>query len=105
MRLNNELKEIKADKQPIGLHRKISPFNQLEIDIQSGDQIYLFSDGYPDQLNADNQRFKLAQLKKSLESFAHLPLAEQFTSLFDQHVQWKGDAEQIDDILILGVKL
>lgn len=105
MTRNGELSEYKADKQPIGLHRKISPFNQLEIDIQSGDQIYLFSDGFPDQLNADNQRFKLAQLKKSLESFAHLPLTEQCNSLMDQHVQWKGDAEQIDDILILGVKL
>jgi|GEM_PF-2646456 len=102
---NGELFEHKADKQPIGLHRKLSPFNQSEIKIEPRDQIYLFSDGYPDQLNLDNQRFKLANLKKSLVDISHQSLSEQGKSLLLEHQNWKGEAEQIDDILILGVQL
>ncbi len=101
-----ELKEIKADKQPIGYHTQQKPFTNHEIKLQKGDSIYLYSDGYADQFGGPKGK-KLTY--KKLDDFIianyQLPLTQQ-KELFKQYFNdWKGPLEQLDDVCVIGVKI
>lgn len=103
---NGELIELKGDKQPIGIHKRMTPFTCQEFDLLPGDQIYNFSDGYADQMGGeDEQRFKIANLKKAIVELSTLSLTEQGKKLDDIYVNWKGDVEQMDDVVLIGVKV
>jgi len=103
---NGELIELKGDKQPIGIHKRMTPFTCQEFDLLPGDQIYNFSDGYADQMGGeDEQRFKIANLKKAIIEFASLSLKEQGKQLDETYMNWKGNVEQMDDVVLIGVKV
>ncbi|MCK4662640.1 MAG: SpoIIE family protein phosphatase, partial [Bacteroidales bacterium] len=104
---NNELTEIFADKMPIGIYREIeTPFSCQKMSIQTGDIIYLFTDGYADQFGGSKGRkFLYKNFKILLKEIHHLPMYKQKTSLFKTHRKWKENNEQLDDILIMGIKI
>ncbi|MCK4663134.1 MAG: SpoIIE family protein phosphatase [Bacteroidales bacterium] len=104
---NNELTEIFADKMPIGIYSEIeTPFSCQKISIQTGDIIYLFTDGYADQFGGSRGRkFLYKNFKKLLKELHHLPMNEQKTRLFKTHRKWKDNNEQVDDILVMGIKI
>lgn len=103
---NRELKEIKADKQPIGKFFDRKPFTQHEIEIQKGDTIYAFSDGYADQFGGlKGKKFKYKQFEELLLSIQDKTMTEQREILNDAIDNWRGDLEQIDDICIIGAKI
>jgi serine phosphatase RsbU (regulator of sigma subunit) len=103
---NEEIIEIKADKQPIGNYQDIVPFNTHSINLEKGDSIYVFSDGYADQFGGDKgKKLKTANLKKLLLSLQHLPMKEQQSELANSFEQWKGDIEQLDDVCIIGLRV
>ena len=98
--------EIKADKQPIGQFDNASPFNTQKIELKSGDQIYLFSDGYVDQFGGEKgKKFKAKSLRELLLKIADKPMVEQKQELLLVFNQWKGSLEQVDDVCVIGVKI
>src|SRR5688500_15188783 len=103
-----ELMEIKADKFPIGnLHlgeQKL--FTNHTIQLKKGDSIYLFSDGFADQFGGPlNKKFKYSSFKQKLVEIQHLTMEEQKAVLDETIEKWKGIYEQVDDILVFGVRV
>lgn len=100
--------ECKGDKVAISAHNENNNvvFTQHEIDIQKGDAIYLFSDGYIDQFGGlKGKKFKFKQFQELMLSASHLPMNEQKNLFHKTITKWKGDLEQIDDILVIGLKI
>ncbi|MDF2438749.1 MAG: nprA [Bacteroidota bacterium] len=103
---NNELKVFEADKMPVGKHHdEQKSFSLQTIGLRRGDIVYLLTDGYADQFGGDKgKKFKYKQLQNLLLQNSHLPMHEQ-KQLLDQAIEkWKGPLEQVDDILIAGIK-
>jgi len=103
---NSDLIELKGDKQPVGKHIKNNSFTTHSMQVEKGDMIYIFSDGYADQFGGEkNKKFRSSSLKKLLLSVASLPINEQKMKLENTFEEWKGDYEQLDDVCILGVRV
>jgi serine phosphatase RsbU (regulator of sigma subunit)/Flp pilus assembly protein TadD len=103
---NGELKEYKADKQAVGYSDHQRPFNTHEVKLNKGDMVYTFTDGYADQFGGPKgKKFKYKQLQQLLVASAHRSCHEQ-KNILDQAIEsWRGDLEQVDDILIIGVRI
>lgn len=103
---NNELLEFKATPNSIGVNRKIKPFENQIIQLQKNDVVYAFSDGYADQLGGPNNR-KI--MKKTfydlLKNNATQTLDIQETTLAHFFDQWKATRNQIDDVLVVGIRI
>ena len=103
---SGELKEIGPDKQPIGKVDNPKPFTTHILNLQKGDIIYLFTDGYADQFGGTKEKkFKSKQLQELLLANAAKPMEEQKAVLEETLNNWKGNLEQIDDILIIGIRI
>lgn len=103
---NNELKEYPGDKMPISLYQYMDPFNKKLINIRKGDQIYMFTDGYTDQFGGEHQKkFKFKPFRKLIVETNNLTMEEQKTRLNLTYEFWKGDLEQVDDVLVMGLKI
>ncbi len=102
-----KLSQVSADKQPIGKFREETlPFNLKTISIEKGEMIYLFSDGYADQFGGPKgKKFKYKQLQEVLTTVAKLPLVEQQAVLNKTIEDWRGNLDQIDDILVVGIRV
>lgn len=101
------LTEFMADRMPIGIFDLSGKsFNTHNISCSKGDLIYLFSDGYADQFGGpDQKKFKYAALKSLLTDIHKLPLTKQKMILEKSFFEWKGNSEQIDDVLIIGYRI
>lgn len=105
---NGELTQYNADKFPVGafIDEQIQSFNSSKIQLQKNDLIYLFSDGYADQFGGPKgKKFKYQQLKLSLIQNHQKPMVEQRENLKSQFISWKGKLEQIDDVLVIGIRV
>lgn len=104
--VEKQIFEIKADKNPIAIHMNEKPFTNHQITIQNSTSIYLFSDGYEDQFGGEeNRKFMAKKLKNLFLEIHEKPVSLQKQILFDSHIKWKGNNEQVDDIVIFGVKI
>jgi serine phosphatase RsbU (regulator of sigma subunit) len=102
---NNQIKEIKADKQPIGIfYGTPKPFTNHSVEIEKGDSIYIFTDGYADQFNEKAEKLKKSGFKEFLFTIQQQSMSEQKLALNDFIEKWRGAHEQVDDILVMGVK-
>lgn len=102
---DDRLIEIKGDKQNVGQLFNAVSFNRSSYKLQKGDILYLFSDGYADQFGGpDNKKFKYRRLRHILLTISKYPLADQQRILDETITSWMGDCEQIDDMMILGVR-
>lgn len=104
---SEKLIEYPADRMPIGIFdNEDSNFKRNNIDIIPDDIIYMFSDGYADQFGGpSHKKFKYSALKTLLTEIHKLPLTQQKQKLEKEFNEWKGTNPQIDDVLILGLKL
>jgi len=104
---DGELTEYKGDKMPIGRHhRDQEPFTNNQIDVQSGDCFYLFSDGYADQFGGESgKKYKYQHFKDLLVKIHTEKMSRQKEILDEEIEKWKGDYEQIDDIMVLGFRI
>ena len=101
---DNTIINLPADKMPIGKGEKNSSFTLHTIDTKKGDMLYFFSDGYADQFGGPKgKKFKNKQLEKLLISIHQKPMEEQKHLLATTIEKWKGNLEQVDDILIIGL--
>ena len=105
---NNELFEIKADKLPIGVNTDgiVDIYTNHIVQLEKGDSVYIFSDGYADQFGGPrNKKFKYKHLKEVILSIKDKPMKEQGNILKKTLIDWQGDEEQVDDILVMGVRI
>jgi hypothetical protein len=103
---NGEMKEVPADKQPIGKTDKPLPFSTHNLKLQKGDTLYLLTDGYADQFGGPKgKKFKYKQLEQLIVANVQLTMDEQKSLLNETIENWKGNLEQVDDILIIGIRV
>lgn len=104
---DNELKEFKGDHLPVGYYDSSkTDFTLHEIQLKEEDVIYLFTDGYIDQFGGANRKtFRSKYFKKLLLEIHKNNMEEQGKLLEKEFDAWKGELEQIDDILIMGMKI
>lgn len=101
-----ELIEIKPDKQPIGKGYENKAFTTHEIALQKNDTVFLFSDGFADQFGGEkNKKMTKAKFKEKLLYMAALSMAEQKQELELFYENYKGNEEQVDDVCVLGIKV
>ena len=102
-----ELVEIKATKQAINSDTiKTKVFTNHKIKLEKGDAIYMFTDGYADQFGGEKgKKFKHSQLKGILIEIHGKTMKEQKNILEHHFEKWKGNLEQVDDILVIGVRV
>ncbi|OFY86830.1 MAG: hypothetical protein A3F72_21325 [Bacteroidetes bacterium RIFCSPLOWO2_12_FULL_35_15] len=103
---NGNIKEITADKQPIGKQDKRKPFTTHTIEYSDYSVFYLFTDGLPDQFGGlKGKKFLYKRFKENLFSIYKLPMEEQQSNLEKTFQDWKGRLEQLDDITVIGIKI
>jgi serine phosphatase RsbU (regulator of sigma subunit) len=101
----DELIEIKADKQPIGNYDYPSPFKEHTLQLEEGDVIYLFTDGFADQFGGEKgKKYKYKPFKNFLIQNKDKPAQEQSDIIAAEFHRWRGELEQVDDLCIIGVK-
>jgi len=104
---NNILTEIPADRIDIGSHSlEIQEFTNHELKCEEGDQLYLFTDGFADQFGGiDRKKYKYQKFKDFLLSI-HNETMDNQKVLLDREIEtWRGNFQQIDDILVMGIKI
>jgi len=86
--------------------KRMAELEDKVIDIKENDLIYLFSDGYKDQLGGEQlQKFSGKAFRKLLYDIRNLPLVEQRTTLLRTFAEWKGEHRQTDDVLVMGIRI
>jgi len=102
-----ELTQIPADKQPVGYHfGEQKPFTNHEIQLQKGDTVYIFSDGYQDQFGGPRgKKFMSKRLRQLFLDIQEMNMEEQKEHLDKTIEDWKESREQVDDILVIGVRV
>lgn len=100
------LLEYKADRQPIGKYFDHKPFTTHQVQLEKGDSIYVFTDGYADQFGGPRtKKYKYANFKHFLLNNHTKGLVEQKQLLDEEFISWKGDIEQIDDVCVIGLRV
>ncbi|MDO9000909.1 MAG: SpoIIE family protein phosphatase [Bacteroidota bacterium] len=103
---NNELMELKPNKQPIGIYYKnLMPFTSQHYLFEPNDTVYLFTDGFADQFGGPKgKKYKYSTFKALLLEINPLNMSEQKNKIHEAYLSWKGKVEQTDDVLIVGIK-
>ena len=103
---DNELIIYKGDKQPCGFYHENKPFTSHTIPLNANDCIYTFTDGYADQFGGPKgKKFRYKQFEETLLKNVSDPFSGQKNKLSTTIENWRGDLEQVDDILVIGVKI
>jgi serine phosphatase RsbU (regulator of sigma subunit) len=104
--VNNEtLTELKATRNPIGIYLNEISFTTQTVEITPGSLLYMFSDGYSDQIGSGGRKFLSKNFKILLTGISHLPMEEIKETLNKTHLGWRKDEEQVDDILVAGFRI
>ena len=104
--MNGTLQELPTDNMPVGSGDKTDSFSHQIVPHQSGNVLYLYTDGYADQFGGSKgKKFKYKQLNELLASVSNKPMDEQKNILDKTFENWRGDLEQVDDVLLIGIKL
>ncbi len=103
---NGKLNEIKGDRMPIGIFDdSVHPFTKHIVDIIKGMNIYMFSDGFPDQFGGpDGKKLKAARFKDLILKISNEPMNMQKIALDNALNDWFQGNEQVDDILVMGIR-
>lgn len=114
---DGQIIEVNGDKQPIGNFHASTPFTNHEMEVISGDIIYLFSDGYCDQFRSEStsaeaiggmrkgKKLKRKNMRRIFLEAATLPITQQHDFLLKTFKKWMGNYAQLDDVCVMGVKV
>jgi sigma-B regulation protein RsbU (phosphoserine phosphatase) len=104
---NNQLVELKGDRMPIGINLDFErDFQDNSLDVNPGDCVYLFTDGFADQFGgAENKKFRYKQFQELILDVHNLPMSQQKDILQKTFTEWKGSYSQVDDVLVIGFKI
>lgn len=105
--IGGEILYIKGNRSSIGGESAISKyFDDQEYYLNEGDSMYLFSDGFPDQFGGnDGKKMKIARLKKLIEEYSGIPMWDQEKMIINFFDEWRGNYEQVDDVLLIGIRV
>jgi len=102
----NILYEIAPDRIPIGLSYHDGEFTNKEVQFRSGDTFYIFTDGFVDQFGGrKDTKYKYSRFRRLILNMQDRTMDEQNALLDKAFKKWKGEKEQIDDILIIGFRV
>ena len=116
---NNELTRLECDKMPVGYSLKSDQFRLFELELQKGDSIYMYTDGFPDQFGGpvshpatgtekiirSGKKFQYKQLDQLLLEISKESMNIQKEKLEARFFEWKGEFDQIDDVCVIGIKI
>jgi serine phosphatase RsbU (regulator of sigma subunit) len=104
---DGKLIKYQADRMPIGIHFiSFTPFTNQSFEIKKGDYLYLFSDGYADQFGGPKGRkFMYKPFQELILKNHGKPLELQKEILDNTFEKWKGDLDQVDDVMIIGIHI
>jgi serine phosphatase RsbU (regulator of sigma subunit) len=104
--INDVLQKLPTDNMPVGLGVKKDSFTHQTISCQSGNMLYFYTDGFADQFGGPKgKKFKHKQLNDMLSANSKKPLTKQKNILEQIFEDWKGNLEQVDDVLVIGIKI
>jgi serine phosphatase RsbU (regulator of sigma subunit) len=98
---------VRPDKAPIGGGTPVDfSFTSHKLHLYSGDVFYLFSDGYADQFGGPaGKKMMTGKFKDFLLTLSDLPMQDQSNAVKEYFIRWKGDHQQVDDVLVMGVRV
>lgn len=100
-----DLTQIKGDKMPVAIHDIMDPFSLHELRLKAGDTFYTFSDGFADQFGGPKaKKFMAKNFRKLLLSIQDLSMLEQGNKLEEVFAEYRKEVEQVDDVVVIGVK-
>jgi serine phosphatase RsbU (regulator of sigma subunit) len=103
---NQTFTELESDRMPVGIGEKKEGFKLYTIDVKKGDILYLYTDGYADQFGGPKgKKFKYKPLNDLILENHNKPMNDQMEILESTFENWKGYLEQVDDVLIIGIKV
>jgi phosphoserine phosphatase RsbU/P len=104
---NGTLQIFSPDKMPIGIHENFNkPFRNQEISLEKGDMVYMFSDGYADQFGGEHdQKFRNKRLQNLCLELHKKDMHEQYDRFERTMDEWIGYRDQIDDMLLIGIRI
>ena len=103
-----QLTEIRPDKQPVGflLENISEPFTMHELQLQKGDTLYTFTDGFTDQFGGvEGKKFKFKRFRELLSSVQNKNMKQQKEAIENAFDLWKSDYDQVDDVCVIGIKV
>jgi len=106
---DGEMTVYKADKMPVGIQTFIDhekKYTNHIIELQNEDMLYFYTDGFIDQFGGENDtKFKSRPFRQLLTKISSYPTKRQKHILVETLDQWKGDGFQVDDILVMGIRI
>jgi serine phosphatase RsbU (regulator of sigma subunit)/Tfp pilus assembly protein PilF len=103
---DGEINSIIANKQPIGKFDNALPYTNHSIDLQKGDSLYIFTDGFVDQFGGPRgKKFMYKPFRELLLSIQDQSMENQKIIIEESFNKWKGNLEQIDDVCVIGVRI
>ncbi len=104
---NSIFKEIKGDRMPVGININYEkPFATQHYQLNKGDSIYMFTDGYADQFGGPKgKKFRYKYFKELIYSINGTSMTKQKEIMEQTFHKWKGEFEQVDDVLVMGIKI
>ena len=104
---NGVLNEYKADSQPVALYTgDVKEFTKHTIQLNEGDLLYLYSDGFQDQFGGERgKKYMSGKFKKFLLSISEMTMEQQEYLVKVEFTNWMGENEQIDDVCVMGVRI
>ncbi|MDI1353730.1 MAG: SpoIIE family protein phosphatase [bacterium] len=103
---NKEFFVFKGNRQPCGFSHHNKPFSEHKIALNKGDCVYTFTDGFADQFGGPKgKKFRYKQFEEVLLKNSHLTCSEQKEQLRKASTNWRGSLEQVDDMLIIGIRV
>jgi len=101
-----DITELRPNKQPIGSYARSEDFLTHTIQLMKGSVIYMFSDGYADQFGGPkDKKYRVRELKQQILAISHLPMEKQGQILESNFEIWRGTAEQVDDVMVIGIRI
>jgi len=103
---NNEIFVLEAIRNPIGFYIKEKDFTNVVFNLEKNDLIYLFTDGYYSQFGSNNiEKFKIGRFKNLILEICNFPINVQEQKLISTMKEWQGELKQVDDILVIGIRI
>jgi serine phosphatase RsbU (regulator of sigma subunit) len=105
--IDGEQQYIRGNRSAVGGESVSEKFyDDQEYHLREGDIVYLFTDGYPDQFGGHgSKKMKISRLRMIIDEIKTLSMQEQEQRVRDYFFEWKGDNEQVDDVLVMGLKV
>ncbi len=97
--------DCEGDKMPVGIGERMQPFSNHLLQLTEGDVLYVFTDGFADQFGGEKgKKYRRAKLLEKLSAISSQPMDAQKNHLQNEFTLWRGNLEQVDDVLVVGIR-